>query len=598
MAKGLSDESPYYWLRSPAKNSSSAGVVAYSGWVYYGYTNQTKVDYKRAGVVPTIKIQKNSKLWSGTSNNPNYNTEKAATYSYVELGSYPQSEVTGALLTDNIVKATYDVNGDGTVGNEKYRRVNVPTKLDDTNVTTEIKNYLYDKDGYYKENDVIKYRHISEKSGTSTIDKYYQYAYKYFKYEPIKWRVLNNDGTNLKLVSDVGLDTKKYYNIEGPEVSWATSTLRPWLNNDFFNSAFTSSEQSIINTTQVVTLDSESNTEIKGANTTNDKVYLLAVQDLRKTEYGFNSDENINSPSRRLNYTPYSGAVALNNWTGFDVPGEWWLRSPGYYITNPVTVYSSGTVRTSGRYDIYSVGVVPVIDISIDALNKLKQPVKNDDTTTKTTVTLTDTTVKKPIDVAKITSSGQIITISDTVSAELNAQFLSSTQLTDISGIKIAYDKIDALSETNKLLDNSGYKAISKVFDFKLVGTNSDGNEKLISNFDKAISLTINLSDDELIGINKSKLRAFSIKDDGTLEELPTTISGNKVTFTTTHFSKFIIAEKQDSIESSPTSNVNNTQTTTVSTVKTGDVSTTLPLVVSALLSIVGIIGFGRKKSV
>lgn len=157
------------------------------------------------------------------------------------------------------------MNGDGTVGNEKYRRVNVPTKLEDTNVTTEIKNYIYDKDGYYKEKDVIKYRHISEKSGTSTIDKYYKYAYKYFKYEPIKWRVLNNDGTNLKLVSDVGLDTKKYYNIEGPEVSWATSTLRPWLNSDFFNSAFTSSEQSIINTTQVITLDSESNTETKAA---------------------------------------------------------------------------------------------------------------------------------------------------------------------------------------------------------------------------------------------------------------------------------------------------------------------------------------------
>lgn len=223
---------------------------------------------------------------------------------------------------------------------------------------------------------------------------------------------------------------------------------------------------------------------------------------------------------------------------------------------------------------------------------KLKQPIDNSDT--KTTVPLAETTVVKPIDVDKITSSGQLITISDIVSAELDSHFLSIAQLTDISGIRIAYDNIDALIEYNRLINNNGYRAISKVFDFRLIGTNNDGNEKLISSFDKAISLTINLSDDELSGIDKSKLKAFSIKDDGTLEELPTTISGNKVTFTTTHFSKFIIAEKQDSKVSSSASNVNNTQTTTVNT---GDVST-LPLVVSALLSIVGIIGFGRKKSV
>lgn len=362
----------YYWLRTSARDHLTAGIGLYNGSITYNYTNQNKVDYGRAGVIPVIKIKKNSNLWSGVAANPTYSPEKLATYSYVELGSYPQSEVNGNDLSDAIINAKYHENGDATVGTEKYRRLNVPTKLTDDKVTDAIKNYTYDSNGYYKENDVIKYRHIVETKGTQTNNYYYQYAYKYYKYEPVKWKVLSNDGTTVKLLADKGLTTKQYYNIEGPQVTWATSTLRPWLNNDFYNSVFTDDEKAVINTTTVQTLDSEANTDIKGGDTTNDKVYLLALQDLRNPAYGFNSDQAINSPSRQIKYTDYSAGVAANNWTGFDVPGEWWLRSPGNYITNPVTVYSNGTVRTTGRYDVYSVGVVPVIEVSLNQLNALK----------------------------------------------------------------------------------------------------------------------------------------------------------------------------------------------------------------------------------
>ena len=93
-------------------------------------------------------------------------------WSYVYFGSYPQSEVTGDALTSAITGAVYDNNGDAWVNGTKYRRIS----KSDTNY-----------DGYF---------------GDGT--------YRYFRWERIKWRVLQNDGNTLFVVTDKGLDCKDY----------------------------------------------------------------------------------------------------------------------------------------------------------------------------------------------------------------------------------------------------------------------------------------------------------------------------------------------------------------------------------------------------
>ena len=352
-------------------------VITGVGAFYKGTLTTTFNIVKETEKTDDTPKDNKSEVINSEYNNPKGYTEESTIWSYITFGSYPQSEVKGSNLTSDIINAAYDENGDAVIGNNKYNRVNVPEKIEDGNITEAIKNYNYDIDGYYKDNNVIKYRKIVETKGTKTYNTYYRYEYKYFKYEPITWKVLSNDGTNLKLLADKGLTTRQFYDKEGVEVKWATSTLRTWLNNDFYNKAFTETEKSVINNTTVETKGSEVNSEISGGDATQDKVYLLSVEDVRNSSYGFNSDPDINSPSRILSYTAYSKAVAANNWTGFDVPEEWWLRSPGYWITNPVTVLSNGIVRASGRYDIYTVGVVPVIDVSIASLNKISN--KTDD---------------------------------------------------------------------------------------------------------------------------------------------------------------------------------------------------------------------------
>ena len=63
--------------------------------------------------------------------------------------------------------------------------------------------------------------------------------------EPIKWRVLSNDGTKALLITDKIIDFKHFHNT-AEDTSWATSDLRTWLNNTFYNKAFNDSEKDAI----------------------------------------------------------------------------------------------------------------------------------------------------------------------------------------------------------------------------------------------------------------------------------------------------------------------------------------------------------------
>lgn len=69
--------------------------------------------------------------------------------------------------------------------------------------------------------------------------------------EPIEWQVLEkrSDGS-LLVVSRYGLDSQPY-NTERTDVTWETCTLRRWLNTTFFDTAFTSSEKSMIAKTRI-----------------------------------------------------------------------------------------------------------------------------------------------------------------------------------------------------------------------------------------------------------------------------------------------------------------------------------------------------------
>jgi len=183
--------------------------------------------------------------------------------------------------------------------------------------------------------------------------------------EPIKWRVLSVNGNDAFLLADQNLDAKPY-NEEYTDVTWATCTLRTWLNDTFLNTAFTSAEQAAIKNTTVVN-DDNPYYDTEGGENTTDKVYLLSIAEASNTAYGFYGDFNTSSETREATNTAY---VAGKD--GMSAVGEadwWWLRSPGNNSGRASYVDYSGVGYDNGYYvlrDDYS-AVRPALHLNLSA---------------------------------------------------------------------------------------------------------------------------------------------------------------------------------------------------------------------------------------
>lgn len=95
--------------------------------------------------------------------------------------------------------------------------------------------------------------------------------------EPIEWRVLAVEDGKALLITEKLIDCKKY-NDTLTAITWETSTLRKWLNDDFFNKSFSIEEQAKI---ALVTNQNPDNPSYgtKGGNDTQDKIFVLSIDE-------------------------------------------------------------------------------------------------------------------------------------------------------------------------------------------------------------------------------------------------------------------------------------------------------------------------------
>ena len=70
----------------------------------------------------------------------------------------------------------------------------------------------------------------------------------YFKVEPIKWRILSQNNGKALILCESILINHRY---DDNSNNYANSEIRTWLNNQFYNAAFTELQQAIIETTTV-----------------------------------------------------------------------------------------------------------------------------------------------------------------------------------------------------------------------------------------------------------------------------------------------------------------------------------------------------------
>ena len=137
--------------------------------------------------------------------------------------------------------------------------------------------------------------------------------------QPIKWRVLSVDGDDAFVLSDKGLDVKPY-NEEKKFVTWENCTLRAWLNDSFYNIAFTDKEKSVVTETKATNISGDSML---------DKVSILSTLDAGNASYGFKYEtynfghKSDYSETREAKITVYAKA---NGAFSYKENGCWWLR--------------------------------------------------------------------------------------------------------------------------------------------------------------------------------------------------------------------------------------------------------------------------------
>ena len=176
--------------------------------------------------------------------------------------------------------------------------------------------------------------------------------------EPIEWLVLDIDEeTNRALViSKYGL-TPMLYNINEAAVTWETSYIREFLNEELLPMIFTDEEAAKIVPTQLENPDFDAEgCKVEGGNSTEDMLFVLSKEDV---ETYFKSEED-----RKCQ--PTVDAIAGEAWVvtqrmvkerpfaysedevGY---GAWWIRDMGCTDQCAQLVYADGSIPS---YTIFS----------------------------------------------------------------------------------------------------------------------------------------------------------------------------------------------------------------------------------------------------
>ena len=318
---------------------------------------------------------------------------ESETGNYILFGSYPQTLVTDATLTDSLIESTTglptvsDARGwtsyqqyyesgeyidnymwyiDVAYENEQYRGVYFTA-------------YRPNWEGWFDPHDPGAPQQFENGYAVNTV--------YWFKYEPIRWRIVSDNGGSALILCESILDSKEFCLTESDErfyhnggtgysSEYALSDVRAWLINTFFNEAFSEAQKALI------------------LNNSTDPVFLLSKEELMNSTYGFSNDPTAMDGMRRKRGTDYAKAQGLYvhvfdpddpyDLSMYDGLSPWLTKSIyTYYLDEcdpetgeviPVLKQSEKMiegVKVEGSFDKFGVeeainGVVPALRISFN----------------------------------------------------------------------------------------------------------------------------------------------------------------------------------------------------------------------------------------
>lgn len=179
--------------------------------------------------------------------------------------------------------------------------------------------------------------------------------------EIIEWVVLEKQGDKALVVSKYALSSFAYMSDESatPPITWEMSSVRKWLNGTFYEEAFSNNEKAIIETTTVTAAaDPDYVTSIVLGNDTQDKVFLLSVDEVMKYFPTENDKLCQVTEVGEARYAEYYGYVS-DEGNCF-----WWTRSQSSSSWSAMAVTAWGDFQ-SNHSDTTDIAVRPAMWISI-----------------------------------------------------------------------------------------------------------------------------------------------------------------------------------------------------------------------------------------
>lgn len=240
-------------------------------------------------------------------------------------------------------------------------------KANDVTITETIdsRGYYLGSDGYYYAKvTATPYSSGYKFSTNATVTSGTVY---YFKVEPIKWRILSESGGTALILCESIIANKRYH---ASSNNYMNSEIRAWLNNEFYNTAFSALQQELIQITNVdnsVYSTGYSSNPYTCANT-NDNIFLPSYRDMVNTAFGFSSSSSEYDTARRRLTSDYSRATGayMNTSTEYYGNGYWWLRSPlSNYSDRARYVNSGGHIGYNYFVSDADFGVVPALKIRL-----------------------------------------------------------------------------------------------------------------------------------------------------------------------------------------------------------------------------------------
>lgn len=371
------------------------------GWEEYDECQREGCDYNTKAEIPANGKHSYVCDVCTTCNklNPVKYTRKG---NYIYFGYWPQT----LERDENIVAKLNEIAGTPPLPRDKENPFNWESHEGTTYMWQKIVIYNGTKYLGVQMND---YRASGVYSLTSYIMKngYFTFEVYWFKYEPIKWRILTTSGNSAFIMSDIALDSfsiqpnRKSENRDGLLAAYNNSTgvpdgtyannweycfLRGWLNETFYNEVFNGLQKEIIKTMKLDNSARSSNPndypkyygygENAGKNKfadqckdTYDKIFLLSLRDVTTTAYGFNKNVLAEDPARNLQATDFAKLHGAPMNTNDKKYVTWYTRSPAPangnqgYATFVLDRHAKGAM---GSIDLVpDGGVVPALWITL-----------------------------------------------------------------------------------------------------------------------------------------------------------------------------------------------------------------------------------------